>query len=276
MKTQTKAVKIVPSRRVFSAVESLSKKGRENLLWFCEGRDRPENGRGLRLCHLWIAFSAELDSAFTRRFRREAASDTRLLVLNEGCSSDTLASRITDLQIRSPHRFYVADLHWGSGKTMAGGLLLQRLVSALESKDSQDRVLDATIENETLRVVSPDFRRLEIPIFRIPALARAKPSATARFEIDKDGSYVYWPDLDLHLGWEQLQQIVDPEAARRAHQHSHEFNVRYGQTVRRVREQAGLGRSDILGISEKQLRRIENGECRLTSNAAQVLQRLTS
>jgi hypothetical protein len=25
----------------------------------------------------------------------------------------------------------------------------------------------------------------------------------------------YWPDLDLHLGWEQLLQVVDPEAVRR-------------------------------------------------------------
>jgi hypothetical protein len=220
---------------------------------------------------MWIAFSGELDSAFTRRFRREATSDARLLVLNEGSSSDTLASRITNLQIRSPHRFYVADLHWGSGKATAAGVFLERLASALESKSGHDRVFDAKIENETLRVVSPDFRRLEIPISRVPGLAQAEPFVVAKFEIDKDGSYIYWPDLDIHLGWEQLQQIVDPEAARRARQKSHEFNVRYGQAVRRVRERAGLGCSDILGISEKQLGRIENGECRLTSNAVQVL-----
>jgi hypothetical protein len=41
--------------------------------------------------------------------------------------------------------------------------------------------------------------------------------------------------------------------------------------VRKVREEAGLKLSDISGISEKQLRRIESGECRLTSNAIGAL-----
>jgi hypothetical protein len=220
---------------------------------------------------MWIAYSEELDSAFARRFRQEATSNTRLLVLNEDSSSDTLTSRITNLQIRSPHRFYIADLHSSIGKSFAAGLLLARLASVLESKNNQDSVFDAKIENETLRVISPDFRRLEIPICRIPALANVEPSVSSKFVIDKDGSYIYWPDLDIHLGWEQLQQIVDPEAAHKARQKSREFNVSYGKAVRKVREQTGLGCSDIVGISEKQLRRIENGECRVTSNAVQVL-----
>jgi hypothetical protein len=59
-------------------------------------------------------------------------------------------------------------------------------------------------------------------------LSNAKKETVEHFEIDEDGSYIYWPDLDLHLGWEQLQQIVDPVAAQKAKQKSHEFNVRYG------------------------------------------------
>ena len=132
-------------------------------------------------------------------------------------------------------------------------------------------MFDASIEHDTLRVVSPGFRRLEVPISSIPGLAQAEPSVIGRFEIDRDGSYIYWPGLDIHLGWEQLEQIVDPQAARKARQKSHDFNVRYGKAVRKVREQAGLGYPDISGISEKQLRRIENGECRLTTNAVQML-----
>jgi hypothetical protein len=41
--------------------------------------------------------------------------------------------------------------------------------------------------------------------------------------------------------------------------------------VQSVRERAGLKTSDIPGLSEKQLRRIEKGACRLTSNASEVL-----
>lgn len=182
-----------------------------------------------------------------------------------------MASRLTSLQIRSPHRFYVADLQWGGGKTEYAGKILQRLASILETKDNLDRVLDARMERDTLRVISPDFRRLEIPIVKIPSFEHEARSAIEDFTIDTDGSFIYWPKLDVHLGWEQLEQIVNPESALKARQKSHEFNVRYGDAVRKAREQAGLGYSDISGISGKQLRRIEKGECRLTSKAVEAL-----
>jgi hypothetical protein len=41
--------------------------------------------------------------------------------------------------------------------------------------------------------------------------------------------------------------------------------------VQKVREAAGLKPVDIPGISDKQLRRIESGECRLTSNGVEAL-----
>ncbi len=122
-----------------------------------------------------------------------------------------------------------------------------------------------------MRVVSPDFRRLEVPISKIGELATADKKTVEHFEIDDDGSYIYWPDLDLHLGWEQLLQVVDPEALRRAKQKSHEFNERYGAAIRKVREKSGLAITEVPGLSDKQLRRIERGECRLTSNATKKL-----
>jgi len=63
----------------------------------------------------------------------------------------------------------------------------------------------------------------------------------------------------------------NPEAAFKASQKSEEFNKRYGKAVQEVRDQAGLKRSDVQGLSEKQLGRIEKGECRLTSNAIEAL-----
>ena len=70
-----------------------------------------------------------------------------------------------------------------------------------------------------------------------------------------------------------MQQLADPEAALKASQKSEQFNKRYGRAVQKLREEAGLKRSDIAGISEKQLGRIEKGECRLTSNAIEALSR---
>jgi len=148
---------------------------------------------------------------------------------------------------------------------------LRRLTAGLKSKENEGRIFDARLEDGILQVVSADFERLEVTISKIGPLAKAGKETAERFEIDEDGSYIYWPDLDLHLGWEQLQQVVDPLAVQRAKQKNRQFNVRYGAAIRKFREEKGLAVTAIPGLSHKQLRRIERGESRLTSNAASKL-----
>lgn len=248
------------------------------------------NLQGLRISHEWkrqgpqkvdqrvhflVTFSRLLDERFVHAFHEKATRDTRLLVLNDRMDSDRLASRLIDLQIRSAHRFYVAEAMVDGARTQDWDARLQsllgRLASAHDTSDGNQRILDARVEDQTLMAVSTEFGRLEVPISRITPLAKADKAAIRNFEIDEDGSYIYWPDLDLHLGWEQLQQIVDPLAVQKAKQKGHEFNVRHGAAIRRVREKKGLALSAIPGLSEKQLRRIERGESRLTSNSARKL-----
>jgi hypothetical protein len=223
---------------------------------------------------VFLAFSQDLDESFVELFRKIATQDTRLLILNEGISTDRLMSRIVDLQIRTPQRFYVIDATVGSGKTHVMAFvhsLLNRLTSAQEAEDKQDRILDARIDDGILHVVSSNFHRVDVPIDRIREFKNQQHAKVAEFEIDEEGSFIYWPELDVHLGWSQLHQLVNPEAALKASQKSEEFNKRYGRAVQKLREQKGLKPSDITGLSEKQLRRIENGECRLTSNAIEIL-----
>ncbi|HEX4121153.1 MAG TPA: DUF2442 domain-containing protein [Verrucomicrobiae bacterium] len=223
---------------------------------------------------VFVSFSKDLDDTFVEMFREKATDDTRLLIFNPGFSTDRLVSRIVDLQIRTPQRFCVIDTEFGSRKARYVAFvqsLLKRLTSAFEADDRKERILDAKIEDGILHVVSLDFDRLDVPIADIPNLGNAVSSKIQEFKIDDDGSFIYWPALDLHLGWVQLQQLINPAAALKAFQRSEEFNKRYGKAVQKVREMAGLRPSDISGISEKQLRRIENGECRLTTNAIEAL-----
>jgi hypothetical protein len=220
---------------------------------------------------IFIAFAYDLDESFVEMFRNWSTQETRLLIFNEGISSDSLISKILHLQIRKPERCCVVEGKFGAGKSQVFLHTLERLFATFESNEERDRIFDATIEKDLLRVVSPKFDRLKVPISKIPQFKNAKPAEVLNFEIDEDGSFVYWPDLDIHLGWRQLQQLSNPEAALKASQKSEEFNKRYGKAVQRLREAACLNRSDILGLSEKQLGRIEKGDCRLTSNAIEAL-----
>jgi len=274
MKPESKNFRIITYGQAFSELETTGL--REAARGVSVSRKwSPPGGRLRDTGEYLLISSGELDDAFSKAFREHATQTTRLLVLlSEGMSADRLLSRILDLQIRTSQRCYLMDAPFGSEKTRHSAFvfsLLKRLSSAITAGDKQERIFDAKIENGVLHVVSPDFARLDVPIAEIPKLQSAAPSKTQNFEIDEDGSFIYWPDLDLHLGWSQLQQIVDPEAARKALQKSQQFNVRYGKAAQKVREKAGLKPADITGLSEKQLRRIESGECRLTSNAIEAL-----
>jgi len=215
---------------------------------------------------LLVASVGAMDEKFRKSFRERSTGKTRLLVINDSRQSDTLVSTLLKLSIRSPERFYVAEpkKHEEIATVEA---LLGRMGAAVAAQESGSRILDARIEDGVLIAVSPSFKRLEVPISSIPKLNAAGDEQASNFEIDVDGSFLYWPDLDIHLGWEQLKQIVDPQAAQRAQRKSHEFNARYGAAIKRTREASGLSLRSIAGLSAKQLRRIESGQCRSTSNA---------
>lgn len=225
--------------------------------------------------HIFVTFSQDLDKSFIEMFRKQATQNTRLLILNTGFSTDRLMSRLVDLQIRTPQRFYVFDTKLGNEKsdftTTLVYSLFKRLAPACEGHSNHERILDVKIDDNLLHVTSSSFNRLDVPIEKIPQFKKQELATINEFEIDEDGFYVYWPKLDVHLGWPQLNQLVNPEAAFKALQKSQEFNKRYGGAVQKVREEEGLKVDSITGLSEKQLRRIEGGECRLTSNAIEVL-----
>ncbi len=140
--------------------------------------------------------------------------------------------------------------------------------SAVEGRSS---MIDAYLVGDCLSIRGPKNRMLHVPVSRIPALRGQPEAAVRRFSIDPDGSFIYSPDLDVHLGWNQFLQAVDPAEFRKAQQRSAQFNARYGAAIRRVREAAGIVQSEVEGLSERQVRRIEHGESRATSAAIAAL-----
>jgi hypothetical protein len=223
---------------------------------------------------IFLTFSHDLDQTLVKAFRKRATPASQLLIINEGASADSLFCKIVDLRIRTAQRFYVVESKSHFKKTNFPAslqALLERLVSASRADGGQDRILDAGIEKGVLHVVSPKFDRLDVPIAKLPDFENVKHAEIEKFEIDEDGSFIYWPDLDVHLGWPQLQQAENPAAALKASQKNGDFNQRYGKAVQKVREERGLKPGDISGLSEKQVGRIERGQCRLTANSISAL-----
>src|SRR4051812_24939490 len=98
-------VEIVPYGGILSA---LTKKRWQSIRHHARiSKSLEKTPRSLR--RVFVTFSCDLDESFGDIFRQKPTEDTRLLILHEGASTDWLLSRVVDLQIRTPQRFYVID-----------------------------------------------------------------------------------------------------------------------------------------------------------------------
>jgi hypothetical protein len=211
-----------------------------------------------------IAREPELSCA-----RQLAAPSKRFLLFlgPESIPAESLAESLIALGARSKERLHLARLEVDDEHSF-----LRRFVAALLSSDAEDSIIDAWWDRDELVVISPRFQRLRIPFSHLPVkLRRAAARDRLQFDIDPDGEFIYWPTLDIHMGWPQFQQAVDPRARLKAQQKHGQFNQRYGQAIRALRRSKALSQRTIAGLDERTVRRIEQGQTRATASAINKL-----
>lgn len=182
---------------------------------------------------------------------------------------DQVAQWMRMTKIRSENRLHVVKVDDLEAPQVSQ--LLGRVCFALGRDGTRGSIIDAYLTGNSLLVRGPKHRMLHVPVNDVLALRGQPHDVLRNFAIDPDGSFIHWPDLDVHLGWNQFLQAVDPEEVRKALQRSEGFNRRYGTAIRKLREEAGFSQSKVDGLTERQLRRIEQGECRATTAALTAL-----
>jgi hypothetical protein len=214
---------------------------------------------------LFISRLADISEESAKQTR--AAAGAKYLLFPEGMPVEALASRLSWLDIRNEHRLHVAH----EEKTEQIVDVIYRLLSGVAQTDGAKPIVDAWVENENLVVLPPSFERLSVPLKKLEAFIGKDSKKVRDFEIDEDGSFLYWQHADVHLGWEQLLQLVDPTAALAAKQKTVAFNQRYGAAIRSLREERGLSQTAIEGLTDRHLRRIELGQQAATTASLKAL-----
>lgn len=217
-----------------------------------------------RLATIVVSSVADLSSA--ERPRTTGADARHLLFLDE-LPIEAVAGRLPQLDIRSPHRLHLAARR--SSKQIED--LLYRLVLGITTLNGPQPIVDAWIEQDQFVLLSPEFERLIVSLQKLARIVGDGADRLQEFEIDEDGRYVHWPHGDVHLGWEQFQQLVDPAAALSARERSAEFWARYGAAIRSLREESNIKQSDVPGVTDRNLRRVEHGELPASSATLRAL-----
>ncbi|MFQ5426556.1 MAG: helix-turn-helix domain-containing protein, partial [Gaiellales bacterium] len=179
--------------------------------------------------------------------------------------------RVARLNIRSPGRLHIASVEEGQSIES----MWKRFLSVLSAAANEQRILDAWWENHDFVVMSPRFERLRVSLDQLRGLrflADSSRQDLGQFEIDQDGSFIRWPELDVDLDWHGLCRLAGRTDARRAAR-MRQFRTEYGAAIRELREQRGLRQKDVEGLDERHVRRIEKGEVAATASALEKLAR---
>jgi transcriptional regulator with XRE-family HTH domain len=125
----------------------------------------------------------------------------------------------------------------------------------------QDKLIaTAHIIQNNLLAITCALETFEVSFDAVPALRGIPQSERQQFEISCEGSYIHWPNQDIHLDVDSFRYITD--ASWRQVQDIRRLNEdkRFGAAIASLRKSKGLKQSEVEGLSERQVRRIEDGE----------------
>jgi DNA-binding Xre family transcriptional regulator len=151
--------------------------------------------------------------------------------------------------------------------------VLQRVLNAWGRRASDQLIADAAVADGRLYVISCSLRMYAIAFEELPALRRINIGMRCDFVIEEDGSFIHWPDYDIHLDLEMLEYHTNEEYRKKADLERLQYHKQLGRALKKLRESSGRRQSDIPGLSARQVRRIENGETPVTLQSLEKIAR---
>jgi hypothetical protein len=144
----------------------------------------------------------------------------------------------------------------------------KRIIEAWAAGAQHKLIADATVQNNKLLVLDCALKLYELPFDALKELSRIPDKDRTKFTIDEDGSDIFWEDYDIRIDIESIESALHPEKFL-PHKLAHD--KKFGQAIAAFRNLKGLRQSDILGLTERQVRRIEKGEQSATLKSLNVL-----
>lgn len=186
---------------------------------------------------------ARVASSSNRRHR------LRVLFVQKNVDLPFLGSMFERAQIKMVRNVLVhsePDLPW-------------RVLRAWEMGAQGQLIAQAEVLKDKLIVLSCALERFEVPFNEIKALKEMSPRDRNDLVVADDGSYLYWSKSDVHLDLDAVRYAADPIWREQVDRDTSLYGERFGAAVTSLRKEHQLRQSDIDGVSERQVRRIEGG-----------------
>lgn len=136
----------------------------------------------------------------------------------------------------------------------------QRILKAWQLGAQNQLIADAIYLDNELRVFTCALEKIEVQFKEITAMNKIPMNERDSFEIADDGSYIHWPKSDVHIDLDSIRYAIDDAWRERSEATRLMHDKRYGEAIGLLRKEHKLRQSDMIGLSERQIRRIEAGE----------------
>ena len=148
---------------------------------------------------------------------------------------------------------------------------LWRVLNAWSLGAPEKLIADASAADGTLFVASCSFSFYRVRFKDLKSLRQVAPENHTVFNIDEDGSYIHWPEEDIHLDIDTLEYNTNEKYRKKADILKLQYHQHFGRFLKSLRKKAGLRQSDVPDLSARQIRRIENGETPVTVGALEKI-----
>ncbi len=132
-----------------------------------------------------------------------------------------------------------------------------RVLAAWLHNAQAELIAEATVVDDRLIVVSCEPKTCEVGFDQMPALKKIERQHRKSFELAEDGGFIHWPSADIHLDLDAIRAVIDPKWRKKSERIRQTHGREYGAAIATLRKDLGLRQTDIAGVSERQLRRIE-------------------
>jgi hypothetical protein len=134
-----------------------------------------------------------------------------------------------------------------------------RVLEAWKMGAEQELIAYAVSSEKGLSVLNCALHIWTVPFEAMPALQKIPQDQRQHFELDSDGSFLYWESTDTHIDLESLKASIDPELKAKLNAEKVMHDKRFGKAIASVRKSLKLKQTDIGTVSAKQISRIEKG-----------------
>lgn len=173
----------------------------------------------------------------------------------------TLFVRTEDNAQFLPQMLYAAKLRMSRHILVHSDQEVPKRVLTAWSLGCPDQLIaTAQVINNTLFVMACDHTLFRVGFAEMPSLKRIRPAQRSAFTISSEGSYIHWPEADIHLDLDAVRYVKDTAWRTKKDRERLMYDTRFGAAVVAVRKQCGLKQAGIEGLSERHVRRIEKGE----------------